>query len=57
MSITYHAWKRLDTDFTKAKQLLFAGVFQNWVRGDASLEYFNIHGDTITDHSNLQEEK
>ncbi|KAF9341294.1 hypothetical protein BGZ91_009714 [Linnemannia elongata] len=57
MSITYHEWKRLDTDFTKAKQLLFAGVFQNWVRGDASLEYFNIHGDTISDHSNLQEEK
>ncbi|KAH7047686.1 adenosine deaminase/editase [Linnemannia elongata] len=57
MSISYHEWKRLDTDFTKAKQLLFAGVFQNWVRGDASLEYFNIHGDTISDHSNLQEEK
>ncbi|KAF9542613.1 tRNA-specific adenosine deaminase 1 [Mortierella hygrophila] len=51
-SITYHEWKRLNTDFTKAKQLLFAGVFQNWVRGDASLESFNIHGGTISDHSN-----
>lgn len=57
MSITYHEWKRLDTNYTKAKQLLFAGVFLNWVRGAASLEFFNIHGDTISDQSNRQKEK
>jgi hypothetical protein len=46
-SITYCEWKRLDKDFAESKQRLFAGVFQNWVKGDSSLEIFNIHGDTV----------
>lgn len=55
--ITYHEWKGLDKDFIKAKQQLFAGVFQNWVRGNSSLEFFNIHGDIISESSNRRDEK
>ncbi|KAF8949128.1 tRNA-specific adenosine deaminase 1 [Haplosporangium gracile] len=50
--ITYHKWKRLDKDFMEAKEQLFTGVFQNWVRGDSLLESFNIHGDTLSESSN-----
>ncbi|KAG0291636.1 hypothetical protein BGZ96_004988 [Linnemannia gamsii] len=55
--ITYHEWKGLDKDFIKAKQQLFAGVFQNWVKGNSSLEHFNKHGDTISESSNRRDEK
>jgi hypothetical protein len=56
-SITYHQWKGLDKDFIKAKQKLFAGVFQNWIRGNASLEAFDKHGHTISESSSRRDEK
>ncbi|KAG0261956.1 tRNA-specific adenosine deaminase 1 [Mortierella polycephala] len=44
--ITYIQWKKLATDYTKAKEGLFKGVFRNWVKSDASLEEFNLLGES-----------
>ncbi|KAF9355154.1 tRNA-specific adenosine deaminase 1 [Mortierella sp. AD094] len=41
--ITYGEWKALAKDHNSAKEHLFQGVFRNWVRGDMSLEMFDVN--------------
>ncbi|KAG0019698.1 hypothetical protein BGZ80_005386 [Entomortierella chlamydospora] len=41
--ITYGEWKALAKDYNSAKERLFQGAFRNWVRGDMTLEMFDVN--------------